>query len=117
MLDIVTVDTNDEKEFSDYLFDDDDDANSAMDDEIENEDGDGSEGTHQNLILKSPQKLRDQVKMKELPKFENEFEKIKYLADRCGTVQKLREMWQKQKPKTQEAVDYFHIRKSQIEGK
>ena len=41
MLDIVTVDTHDEKEFSDYLFDDDDDGNSAMD----NEDEDGSEGT------------------------------------------------------------------------
>ena len=117
MLDIVTVDTNDEKEFSDYLFDDDDDANSAMDDEIENEDEDGSEGTSSKPDPKVSSKTKGSGENQELPKFKTEFEKIKYLADRCGTVQKLREMWQKQKPKTQEAVDYFHIRKSQIEGK
>ena len=113
MLDIVTVDTNDEKEFSDYLFDDDDDGNSAMD----NEDEDGSEGTSSKPDPKVSSKTKGSGENQELPKFKNEFEKIKYLADRCGTVQKLREMWQKQKPKTQEAVDYFHIRKSQIEGK
>ena len=113
MLDIVTVDTNDEKEFSDYLFDDDDDGNSAMD----NEDEDGSEGTSSKPDPKVSSKTKGSGENQELPKFKTEFEKIKYLADRCGTVQKLREMWQKQKPKTQEAVDYFHIRKSQIEGK
>ena len=113
MLDIVTVDTNDEKEFSDYLFDDDDDGNSAMD----NEDEDGSEGTSSKPDPKVSSKTKGSGENKELPKFKTEFEKIKYLADRCGTVQKLREMWQKQKPKTQEAGDYFHIRKSQIEGK
>ena len=113
MLDIVTVDTNDEKEFSDYLFDDDDDGNSAMD----NEDEDGSEGTSSKPDPKVSSKTKGSGENQKLPKFKNEFEKIKYLADRCGTVQKLREMWQKQKPKTQEAVDYFHIRKSQIEGK
>ena len=113
MLDIVTVDTNDEKEFSDYLFDDDDDGNSAMD----NEDEDGSEGTSSKPDPKVSSKTKGSGENKELPKFKTEFEKIKYLADRCGTVQKLREMWQKQKPKTQEAVDYFHTRKSQIEGK
>ena len=113
MLDIVTVDTNDEKEFSDYLFDDDDDGNSAMD----NEDEDGSEGTSSKPDPKVSSKTKGAGENQELPKFKTEFEKIKYLADRCGTVQKLREMWQKQKPKTQEAVDYFHIRKSQIEGK
>ena len=113
MLDIVTVDTNDEKEFSDYLFDDDDDGNSAMD----NEDEDGSEGTSSKPDPKVSSKTKGSGENQELPKFKTEFEKIKYLAYRCGTVQKLREMWQKQKPKTQEAVDYFHIRKSQIEGK
>ena len=113
MLDIVTVDTNDEKEFSDYLLDDDDDGNSAMD----NEDEDGSEGTSSKPDPKVSSKTKGSGENQELPKFKTEFEKIKYLADRCGTVQKLREMWQKQKPKTQEAVDYFHIRKSQIEGK
>ena len=113
MLDIVTVDTNDEKEFSDYLFDDDDDGNSAMD----NEDEDGSEGTSSKPDPQVSSKTKGSGENKELSKFKTEFEKIKYLADRCGTVQKLREMWQKQKPKTQEAVDYFHIRKSQIEGK
>ena len=113
MLDIVTVDTNDEKEFSDYLFDDDDDGNSAMD----NEDEDGSEGTSSKPDPKVSSKTKGSGENQELPKFKTEFEKIKYLADRCGTVQKLREMWQKQQPKTQEAVDYFHIRKSQIEGK
>ena len=113
MLDIVTVDTNDEKEFSDYLFDDDDDGNSAMD----NEDEDGSEGTSSKPDPKVSSKTKGSGENKELRKFKTEFEKIKHLADRCGTVQKLREMWQKQKPKTQEAVDYFHIRKSQIEGK
>ena len=113
MLDIVTVDTNDEKEFSDYLFDDDDDGNSAMD----NEDEDGSEGTSSKPDPKVSSKTKGSGENQELPKFKTEFEKIKYLADRCGTVQKLREMWQKQKPKTQEAVDYFHIRKSQIERK
>ena len=113
MLDIVTVDTNDEKEFSDYLFDDDDDGNSAMD----NEDEDGSKGTSSKPDPKVSSKTKGSGENQELPKFKTEFEKIKYLADRCGTVQKLREMWQKQKPKTQEAVDYFHIRKSQIEGK
>ena len=113
MLDIVTVDTHDEKEFSDYLFDDDDDGNSAMD----NEDEDGSKGTSSKPDPKVSSKTKGSGENKELPKFKNEFEKIKYLADRCGTVEKLREMWQEQKPKTQEAVDYFHIRKSQIEGK
>ena len=117
MLDIVTVDTHDEKEFSGYLFDDDDDANSAMDDEIENEDGDGSDETPSKPDSKVSSKTKESGENKELPKFKTEFEKIKHLADRCGTVQKLREMWQEQKPKTQEAVDYFHIRKSQIEGK
>ena len=113
MLDIVTVDTHDEKEFSDYLFDDDDDGNSAMD----NEDEDGSKGTSSKPDPKVSSKTKGSGENKELPKFKNEFEKIKYLADRCGTVEKLREMWQVQKPKTQEAVDYFHTRKSQIEGK
>jgi hypothetical protein len=113
MLDIVTVDTHDEKEFSDYLFDDDDDGNSAMD----NEDEDGSKGTSSKPDPKVSSKTKGSGENKELPKFKNEFEKIKYLADRCGTVEKLREMWQEQKPKTQEAVDYFHTRKSQIEGK
>ena len=113
MLDIVTVDTHDEKEFSGYLFDDDDDANSAMD----NKDGDGSEGTSSKPDPKVSSKTKGSGENKELPKFKSEFEKIQYLADRCGTVEKLREMWQEQKPKTQEAVDYFHIRKSQIEGK
>ena len=113
MLDIVTVDTNDEKEFSDYLFDDDDDGNSAMD----NEDEDGSEGTSSKPDPKVSSKTKGSGENQELPKFKNEFEKIKYLADRCGTVEKLRKMWHEQKPKTQEAVDYFHIRKSQIEGK
>jgi len=113
MLDIVTVDTHDEKEFSDYLFDDDDDGNSAMD----NKDGDGSKGTSSKPDPKVSSKTKGSGENKELPKFATEFEKIQYLADRCGTVEKLREMWQKQKPKTQEAVDYFHIRKSQIEGK
>ena len=113
MLDIVTVDTNDEKEFSDYLFDDDDDGNSAMD----NKDEDGSKGTSSKPDPKVSSKTKGSGENQELPKFKTEFEKIKYLADRCGTVQKLREMWQKQKPKTQEAVDYFHIRKSQIEGR
>ena len=113
MLDIVTVDTNDEKEFSDYLFDDDDDGNSAMD----NEDEDGSEGTSSKPDPKVSSKTKGSGENQELPKFKNEFEKIKYLADRCGTVEKLRKMWHEQKPKTQEAVDYFHTRKSQIEGK
>jgi hypothetical protein len=113
MLDIVTVDTNDEKEFSDYLFDDDDDGNSAMD----NEDEDGSEGTSSKPDPKVSSKTKGSGENQELPKFKNEFEKIKYLADRCGTVEKLRKMWHEQKPKDQEAVDYFHIRKSQIEGK
>ena len=113
MLDIVTVDTHDEKEFSDYLFDDDDDGNSAMD----NKDGDGSEGTSSKPDPKVSSKTKGSGENKELPKFKSEFEKIQYLADRCGTVAKLREMWQEQKPKTQEAVDYFHTRKSQIEGK
>jgi len=113
MLDIVTVDTHDEKEFSDYLFDDDDDGNSAMD----NKDGDGSKGTSSKPDPKVSSKTKGSGENKELPKFKSEFEKIQYLADRCGTVEKLREMWQEQKPKTQEAVDYFHTRKSQIEGK
>ena len=113
MLDIVTVDTHDEKEFSGYLFDDDDDANSAMD----NKDGDGSKGTSSKPDPKVSSKTKGSGENKELPKFKTEFEKIQYLADRCGTVAKLREMWQEQKPKTQEAVDYFHTRKSQIEGK
>ena len=113
MLDIVTVDTHDEKEFSDYLFDDDDDGNSAMD----NEDEDGSEGTSSKPGSKVSSKTDGSGENKELRKFKTEFEKIKHLADRCGTVQDLRKMWQEQKPKTQEAVDYFHTRKSQIEGK
>ena len=113
MLDIVTVDTNDEKEFSDYLFDDDDDGNSAMD----NEDEDGSEGTSSKPDPKVSSKTKGSGENKELRKFKTEFEKIKHLADRCGTLDALRAMWQKEKPKTQEAIDYFHIRKSQIEGK
>ena len=113
MLDIVTVDTNDEKEFSGYLFDDDDDANSAMD----NEDEDGSEGTSSKPDPKVSSKTKGSGENKELRKFKTEFEKIKHLADRCGTLDALRAMWQKEKPKTQEAIDYFHIRKSQIEGK
>lgn len=113
MLDIVTVDTHDEKEFSDYLFDDDDDGNSAMD----NEDEDGSEGTSSKPGSKVSSKTNGSGEDKELRKFKTEFEKIKHLADRCGTIEALREMWQDQKPKTQEAVDYFHTRKSQIEGK
>jgi hypothetical protein len=88
-------------------------GNSAMD----NKDGDGSEGTSSKPDPQVSSKTKGSGENKELPKFKNEFEKIKYLADRCGTVQKLREMWHEQKPKTQEAVDYFHIRKSQIEGK
>ena len=113
MLDIVTVDTNDEKEFSGYLFDDDDDANSAMD----NEDEDGSEGTSSKPDPKVSSKTKGSGENKELRKFKTEFEKIKHLADRCGTLDALRAMWQKEKPKTQEAIDYFYIRKSQIEGK
>ena len=113
MLDIVTVDTHDEKEVSDYLFDDDDDGNSAMD----NKDGDGSEGTSSKPDPKVSSKTKGSGENKELRKFKTEFEKIKFYADRCGTVASLREMWQEQKPKTQEAVDYFHTRKSQIEGK
>ena len=113
MLDIVTVDTHDEKEFSDYLFDDDDDGNSAMD----NKDGDGSKGTSSKPDPKVSSKTKGSGENKELRKFKTEFEKIKHLADRCGTLDALRAMWQKEKPKTQEAIDYFHIRKSQIEGK
>ena len=113
MLDIVTVDTNDEKEFSDYLFDDDDDGNSAMD----NKDEDGSEGTSSKPDPKVSSKTKGSGENKELRKFKTEFEKIKHLADRCGTLDALRAMWQKEKPKTQEAIDYFHIRKSQIQGK
>jgi len=113
MLDIVTVDTHDEKEFSDYLFDDDDDGNSAMD----NEDEDGSEGTSSKPGSKVSSKTNGSGENKELRKFKTEFEKIKHLADRCGTLDALRAMWQREKPKTQEAIDYFHTRKSQIEGK
>lgn len=113
MLDIVTVDTHDEKEFSDYLFDDDDDGNSAMD----NKDGDGSKGTSSKPDSEVSSNTSGSGENEELPKFKDEFEKIKYLADRCGTVEALRKMWQEQKPKSQKAVDYFHTRKSQIEGK
>ena len=113
MLDIVTVDTHDEKEFSDYLFDDDDDGNSAID----NEDEDGSEGTSSKPGSKVSSKTNGSGENKELRKFKTEFEKIKHLADRCGTLDALRAMWQREKPKTQEAINYFHTRKSQIEGK
>ena len=113
MLDIVTVDTHDEKEFSDYLFDDDDDGNSAMD----NKDGDGSKGTSSKPDPKVSSKTKGSGENKQLSKFKTEFEKIKHLADRCGTLDALRAMWQREKPITQEAIDYFHTRKSQIEGK
>jgi len=117
MLDIVTVDTHDEKEFSGYLFDDDDDANSTMDDEIENEDGDGSDETPSKPDPTVSSKTKGSGENKELRKFKTEFEKIKHLADRCGTVEKLRKMWQEQMPKDQKAIDYIYTRKSQIEGK
>ena len=84
---------------------------------MDNEDEDGSEGTSSKPDPKVSSKTKGSGENQELPKFKNEFEKIKYLADRCGTVEKLRKMWHEQKPKDQEAVDYFHIRKSQIEGK
>ena len=64
MLDIVTVDTNDEKEISDYLFDDDDDGNSAMD----NEDEDGSEGTSSKPDPKVSSKTKGSGENKELRK-------------------------------------------------
>ena len=112
MLDIVTVDENEQKEFAEYLFDDDDDGNSAMD----NKDEGGSKGTSSKSGSKSPQN-NGSDENKDLPKFKNEYEKIKYKADRCGTLDTLRAMWQEEKPKTQEAIDYFDTRKNQIEGK
>lgn len=113
MLDIVTVDTHDEKEFSDYLFDDDDDGNSAMD----NEDEDGSEGTSSKPDPAVSSKTKGSGENKELPKFENEFEKIKWMADRCGTLDTLKAMWQEQKPSDPRAIDYINKRKKQIGGK
>ena len=113
MLDIVTVDTHDEKEFSDYLFDDDDDGNSAMD----NEDEDGSEGTSSKPDPEVSSKTKGSGENKELPKFENEFEKIKWMADRCGTLDTLKAMWQEQKPSDPRAIDYINKRKKQIGGK
>ena len=116
MLDIVTVDTHDEKEFSDYLFDDDDDGNSAMDDEIENEDGDGSKGTSSKPGSKVSSKTNGSGENKGLPKFKDEFEKIKWMADRCGTLDKLKAMWQEQMPSDKRAIDYINQRKKQITG-
>jgi hypothetical protein len=112
MLDIVTVDSTDEKEFASYLFDDDDDGNSAMD----NEDEGGSKPTSSKSGSKSPQN-NGSDENKNPPKFKNEYERIKFKADRCGTLETLRAMWQEEKPKSQEAIDYFHTRKNQIEGK
>ena len=113
MLDIVTVDTHDEKEFSDYLFDDDDDGNSAMD----NKDEDGSEGTSSKPDPQVSSKTKGSGENKELHKFKDEFEKIKWMADRCGTLDKLKAMWQEQKPSDPRAIDYINKRKKQIEGK
>ena len=112
MLDIVTVDTHDEKEFSDYLFDDDDDGNSAMD----NKDGDGSKGTSSKPDPKVSSKTKGSGENKELPKFKDEFEKIKWMADRCGTLDKLKAMWQEQMPSDKRAIDYINQRKKQITG-
>ena len=112
MLDIVTVDTHDEKEFSDYLFDDDDDGNSAMD----NKDGDGSKGTSSKPDPKVSSKTKGSGENKELPKFKDEFEKIRWMADRCGTLDKLKAMWQEQMPSDKRAIDYINQRKKQITG-
>ena len=112
MLDIVTVDTHDEKEFSDYLFDDDDDGNSAMD----NKDGDGSKGTSSKPDPKVSSKTKGSGENKELPKFKDEFEKIKWMADRCGTLDKLKAMWQERMPSDKRAIDYINQRKKQITG-
>ena len=112
MLDIVTVDTHDEKEFSGYLFDDDDDGNSAMD----NKDGDGSKGTSSKPDPKVSSKTKGSGENKELPKFKDEFEKIRWMADRCGTLDKLKAMWQEQMPSDKRAIDYINQRKKQITG-
>ncbi len=84
---------------------------------MDNEDEDGSEGTSSKPDPKVSSKTKGSGENKELPKFETEFEKIKWMADRCGTLDTLKAMWQEQKPSDPRAIDYINKRKKQIEGK
>lgn len=101
MLDVITIDPKMEKDFAEYLFDDDDDANEASNNEDNSENTKSSKSGSSNLLNKDGDP--DPLSFDELKeKIEN--------ADE----DELQELWRLHKPKSEKVIQLFSERKKSL---
>ena len=104
MLDVITIDPKMEKDFAEYLFDDDDDANEASNKEDTSKKTKSSKSGSSNLLNKDGDP--DPLSFDELK------EKINN-----SDLDQLQKLWTKHKPEDDKVIQLFSDRKKALSGK